>query len=203
MMGKFRILFLRELPALAASLRRLDSVILSPGATKNDLNLLFLFSGGAPPDADVKQIAGTLETEIESQFSEKIRINPVSRRLPDLDKYFLAQILREGQVVYGESSAVSSGGLNLRPMTLISFSLRDKPQKEKTRLNYLLYGRKLKSGGKEKSIDGRLGRLGGSRPGAGVLLVPERAREEITEILKREKVSYSERGVWTNAEEKS
>lgn len=203
MIQKCRILFLREIPALVAQIKRLDAVILSPGSTSRDLNLLFLFSGGTFPVEELAAVSKRLEEEVGGQFGESLTINAVPRHLPELDKYFLAQILRDGYVVYGAAPVISAGELGLEPMSIVTYSLKGKTQQEKTRLGYQLYGRKLRKGKSEKTIAGRIHEAGGTQLGPGTLLLPEGAKAGIMDILREQNIKHSERKVWTDAKKRA
>ena len=203
MISKYRILLLRELPPLVSHMRQLSAVVLPSSSTRRDINLLFLFSGGAFPSKEMFEISKRLEKEIGQQFGESPIINPVPRLLAELDKYFLGQLLREGYVVYGEMPSVSAGDLELKPVTIISYGLKDKEQRDKTRINYALYGRKLKKGQVQKAIPGLLQKAGGHQLGPGVISVPEGSKAEITALLKREEIAYEERKVWADAEKRA
>jgi len=203
MIEKCRILFLRELPPLVSSIKRLDAVILSPGSTARDLNLLFLFRGGSFPTEEINTIAKKLEEDTDKQLGQKLTINAVPRNLPELDKYFLSQILRDGYVVYGDLPHISSADLNLKPMTIISYSLKNKTQKEKTKLNYVVYGRTLNQGKSKRIISGILQEARGTQLGPGVILIPNDSQKKIKDLFEKEKVQYTERDVWTDVEERA
>jgi len=68
---------------------------------------------------------------------------------------------------------------NLRPMAIISYSMRDLPQTKKMRVIYQLFGKKVKG----QSICGVVEENNGMRLGDGCFLIPIESLKKITQIM--------------------
>jgi predicted nucleotidyltransferase len=95
---------------------------------------------------------------------------------------FLKEIFEHGLILYLRYPLCVPALLqNLRRMTIITYSLKSLTQKEKMKVIYKLFGKKLK---------GIVQQRGGRKLGDGCFIVPTENLEEVTQILKRYNVRF-------------
>lgn len=158
------------------------SVARGEATEESDLDLLVIPRSGH--EDDVLDAVRQVETDA------RIRIAAIvaSPSLDELERQFLESILREGKVILGELPKVDLRELDLEPMRLVAFDLRDLDHREKVRLERELFGyvtrKKYKRKEYRREVPGKLSEWGGRRIGRGTLVVPERVVPEIDRFLR-------------------
>lgn len=96
---------------------------------------------------------------------------------------FLRSIFEHGITLYMRHPLRAPAFLQeLRPMAIVTYSLKSLNQKEKMRLIYRLYGK-----GRLKGV---IQRMGGRRLGDGCFLIPEEGLEEVLDLLKHYSIEF-------------
>ena len=96
---------------------------------------------------------------------------------------FLRSIFEHGITLYMRYPLKAPAFLQeLRPMAIVTYSLKSLNQKEKMRLIYRLYGK-----GRLKGV---VQRKGGRRLGDGCFLIPEEGLEEVLDLLKHYSIEF-------------
>lgn len=159
---------------------------------RSDIDILILGEEGARKK--VSEIALDLEKEYD------VSIQLVSERsLDNLESYFVDQILEEGVVLYG-SPLLKFKELDLKPYSIISYSLKNLEHSEKMKLRRNLYGYSTKKEYKDKvyksSSKGLMKEIEGKKLGPSVLLVPRKQVSLLEERLKKFGANYKKMEVY-------
>lgn len=184
--------------AKRASIEDISNIILfgsvARGEAKKGSDIDLLILGEEEAREKVSEIALDIEKEYD------ISLQLVSENsLEDLDPYFIKEILKEGIVLYG-NLAVKFKKLNLKPYSIISYSLKNLEHSEKMKLRRNLYGystkKKYKNKIYESSSKGLLKRIGGEKLGPSVLLVPRGKINLLEKRFEKFGIDYEKKDVY-------
>jgi predicted nucleotidyltransferase len=98
---------------------------------------------------------------------------------------FLREILKHG-IFLREPTKLPAISRALKPMSIITYNLRNLTHPNKQKVCYRLFGKRVKG----YTYEGEVAKLGGARLGDGCILVPRKARGLITGILNEHGVKY-------------
>ena len=100
---------------------------------------------------------------------------------------FLQNVLQHGVLLYLRYPFMAPAfAHNLKPVTIVSYSLKGLSQNEKMRLIYRLFGRERKGEG----LRGVVGEGGGRKLGDGCFMIPTEKLDVVVDVLKRHKVTF-------------
>ncbi len=183
--------FGRAIDQLRVALRRqgvraavvFGSVARGTAGEESDLDLLVIPRSRRDEGAILDEVR-----RIEAESDVRIAAILAGPSLRELERQFLDSILREGTPIVGRMPEVGVRELDMEPMRLVAFDLRDLPQRAKVRLERELYGLRTRKRykGKEylREVRGKLDEWDGRKIGRGTLLVPERAVSELDTLLR-------------------
>lgn len=101
--------------------------------------------------------------------------------------YFLQNVLQHGMLLYLRYPFMAPAfAQNLKPVTIVSYSLKGLSQNEKMRVIYRLFGREKKGEG----LMGVVGEGGGRKLGDGCFMIPTERLDVVINVLKRHKVTF-------------
>lgn len=100
---------------------------------------------------------------------------------------FLQNVLRQGVLLYLRYPLRAPAFTqNLKPMTIVSYSLKGLSQKEKMKVVYRLFGRKAKG----ESLKGVVVQKGIRKLGDGCFMIPSESLDAAVNILKKYQVQF-------------
>lgn len=159
------------------------SVARGEATEDSDLDLLVIPRSARDEEAILAAIR-----EVEGEHDVPIAAILADLSLSDLERQFLDSVLREGMPIVGAMPRVDVRELQLEPVRLVNFDLRELPVPRKVRLERELFGytTRKRYRGKEyvRSVPGRLAEWGGRKIGRGTVLVPERAASSLDRLLR-------------------
>jgi predicted nucleotidyltransferase len=170
------------------------SVARGEATEESDLDLLVIPRSGREDDV--------LETIRRVETDARVRIAAIvaSPGLDELERQFLESILREGKVILGKMPKVDLRELDLEPVRLLAFDLRDLDHRAKVRFERELFGyvtrKKYKRKEYVRKVPGKISEWGGRRIGRGTVLVPERVVPEMERFLRSHKAKRILIPVW-------
>ncbi len=186
----------REMNKLTQGLREIsgvETVVLYGSIARGDY--------GPNSDMDILVIvrdrkSARLVREALSEIDLSRPLQPTIRtakQLEQTDFGLLRKIFQEGIVLLCNKpqDLPAAGLLQLKPHILFAFDLKGVPQKEKARLNRLLYH--SKTGGHS---GGLVGEANGRKLGRGCILVPKEAQKKIQSLFNRFKVRAESIDIW-------
>lgn len=181
-----------------ASVPGIDSIILfgsvarGEASKESDLDILVL------GEEEAREEVSEITLDLEKEFDVSIEL-VLEDTLEDLENYFLQQILREGIVLYGPP-LIEFEELELKPYSIVSYSLKKLDHSEKMKLRRNLYGystkKKYKGKTYESKSEGLLKQIGGEKLGPSVLLVPANKLNLVKGRLERFGAEYEERDIY-------
>lgn len=135
---------------------------------------------------------------IASRISDKLELTVSEPDLSDYDESFISDVFGEGIILFSRKKSLEVEGIELEPKALVTFSLKNLEQSEKTKVNRALYGRKTKSKykGKEyvsekKGIVPEEGKLG-----SGTVLVDKNEFKDLRKSFERFGVKFKKYDIW-------
>ena len=171
------------------------SVARDQATEDSDMDLLVVPRSRRDEDAILGEVR-----RVEAESEVRIAAILASPSLRELERQFLDSILREGKPIVGRMPKVGVRELDLEPMRLVAFDLRDLPQRGKVRLERELFGltTRKRYKGKEyvRQVRGKLDAWDGRKIGRGTLLVPERSVTELDTLLRAHKAKRILIPVW-------
>jgi len=171
------------------------SVARGQAGEDSDLDLLIVPRSRRDEDAVLEEVR-----RVEAESGVRIAAILASPSLRELERQFLDSILREGKPIVGRMPTVGVRELDLEPMRLVAFDLRDLPQREKVRLERELFGLRTRKRYKSKEyireVRGKLDEWDGRKIGRGTLLVPERSVSELDALLRAHRAKRTLIPVW-------
>jgi predicted nucleotidyltransferase len=100
---------------------------------------------------------------------------------------FRQSVLQHGVLLYLRYPFTAPAlAQNLKPASIVSYSLKGLSQREKMRVIYRLFGRQRKSG----RLGGVVGEGGGRKLGDGCFMIPTQNLEAAVDVLKQHKVTF-------------
>jgi len=186
----------RDLGRLARALHKVEGVeaaVLYGSVARGDY--------GARSDIDVLVVASDARAagaaqEALAELDLSRSVQPTVRTKQQLEKTdfgLLRRIFQEGLVLFARKplELPAAGLLAIKPHVLFTFSLGNIPQKEKARVNRLLYHSKQQ--GKSGGI---VGDVGGRRLARGCVLVPASARKRLEMVFKHLRIQAEALEIW-------
>jgi len=126
--------------------------------------------------------------QVEAESHVRIATIVATPTLEELERQFLESILREGKAILGKMPKVDLRELDMEPMRLVAFDLRDLDHRDKVRLERELFGyitrKKYKRKEYVRKVPGMLSKWRARKIGRGTLLVPEHAVPELDRFLR-------------------
>ncbi|MDH5783524.1 MAG: nucleotidyltransferase domain-containing protein [Candidatus Bathyarchaeota archaeon] len=106
---------------------------------------------------------------------------------------FLQNVLQHGVLLYLRYPYTAPAfAQNLKPVSIVSYSLKGLSQNEKMRVIYRLFGRERKG----ESLRGVVGEGGGRKLGDGCFMIPTERLDGVINVLKRHKVTFDVLGAY-------
>ncbi|KPV63416.1 MAG: Nucleotidyltransferase domain protein [Candidatus Bathyarchaeota archaeon BA2] len=163
---------------------------------------IILFGSVARGEADE---GSDIDLLVLFEDEDKMRMNEweVTRRIPPnlftqsicacastlkmMNPVFLQSVLEEGLILYAQYPLVLRSRLaNAVVCFIVTYSLEELPQREKKRVNYKLFGRRMA----ERRYLGLVEERGGRHLGRGCFLIPKENAEVVLNVLNEHNVKY-------------
>lgn len=181
-------------PATAAAVV-FGSVARGEATEDSDLDLLVIPRSGRREDEILDAIR-----RVEAEGNVRITAIVATPTLEELERQFLESILREGRVILGKMPKVDLQELDMEPMRLVAFDLRNLDHRDKVRLERELFGyvtrKKYKRKEYVRKVPGMLSEWRARKIGRGTLLIPEHAVPELDRLLRSYKAKRILIPVW-------
>jgi len=188
---------LTRIPKLTAAILY-GSAIRGELTEGSDIDLMLVFDVPHNPET-----GGELEAahRILGEIKTERRLQVVATNLKQaLDPDFLDNISREGLIIYGKPLILTTENLQLRPYVIYTYSVRDVPQIEKTRLQRALKGykvvRKLKGKVYKSEKNGLLENLKAKKLGKGVIMVPQENSKALEKLFSQHNIKHVKIKAW-------
>ncbi len=138
--------------------------------------------------------------DLEKKYDLDFQVIYTDKNLAGLDRQFVENILREGEVLFGKIPNISIQKLELQPYSLIKFKLQKLSQSNKNKLDRYLYGKtsnkKYKNNFYSTYKPGFIEKVRGIRLGRGSILVPITHSWKLVRILEDMRVPVQRINVW-------
>ena len=138
--------------------------------------------------------------DLENKYDYDFQVIYSNKHFEGLDRQFVENILREGEVLFGNIPNISIQKLELQAFSLIKFSIRNLSSAEKNKLNRYLYGKTSTKKYKNKFYSTRkpgvVERVHGFRMGRGSIMVPINHSWKLEKMLDEHGVSVQRINVW-------
>ena len=142
---------------------------------------------------DKKRIS-KVALDLEKKCDKNIQL-VISKNFSKLDNYFINKIFEEGILLYSKEPLIKVRNIKCMEFLLISYSLKNLTQKDKMKIKTKFYGYSTKKRIKKKIYkslyNGLVNEFGGTRVGAGAILIPLRNAKPILDILNNFKIKYN------------
>jgi len=154
----------------------------------SDIDLLVLFENEDKMRRNEWEVTRRIPSNLFTQSicacaSTLERMNPV----------FLQSVLEDGLILYAQHPLVLRSRLaNAAACLVVTYSLEDLSQKEKQKVNYELFGRRIA----KRRYLGLVEKLGGRHLGRGCFLIPKENAELILNTLNTHNVKYESMEVY-------
>lgn len=180
-----------------AKFREIAAIVLYGSAARGEVS--------RKSDVDLLIIVDKHDPELERKMEETIERHRAGWRVVQTvltpaelaeNPYYAFEILKDGTVLYKRPNVLELPfALPERAITIFTFDMSARNQREKTRLDRTLYGathrKHLKSGKVEEyRYAGVIKKLGGEGLGKGSFYIPAKAETEVEAILKKHHASY-------------
>ena len=133
---------------------------------------------------------------MEKKYDYDFQVIYSDKHFEGLDRQFVENILREGEVLFGNIPKISIQKFELQPYSLIKFNTQKLSQSKKNKLNRYLYGKTSTKKYKNKFYStrkpGMVETVRGFRIGRGSILVPINHSWKLEKILYERDVSVQE-----------
>ncbi|NIU82725.1 MAG: hypothetical protein GWN31_04680 [Candidatus Thorarchaeota archaeon] len=154
----------------------------------SDIDLLVLFENEDKMRRNEWEVTRRIPSNLFTQSicacaSTLERMNPV----------FIQSVLEDGLILYAQHPLVLRSRLaNALACLIVTYSLENLPQKEKQKVNYELFGRRVA----ERRYLGLVEELGGRRLGRGCFLIPKENAEVVLNTLNAHDAKYESMEVY-------
>jgi predicted nucleotidyltransferase len=154
----------------------------------SDIDLLVLFENEDKMRRNEWEVNRLIQSNLFTQSicacaSTLERMNPV----------FIQSVLEDGLILYAQHPLVLRSRLaNALACLIVTYSLENLPQKEKQKVNYELFGRRVA----ERRYLGLVEELGGRRLGRGCFLIPKENAEVVLNTLNAHDAKYESMEVY-------
>jgi len=202
--------------ALIAMASDFASFLLGQEDTSQGIDRIILFGSvargdyGAQSDIDLfvdaepqleKRLQAALGTWLASKRAQEWRIlgveNMISLKVGRLESWpdLHRAIIADGIQLYGKYIEAPKG---MAPYLLVSLKMPKMTGSAKVVLSRQLFGYTQKVGKKVYRSSGLVGRLGGQRIARGALMLPVKSAPKLFEILRKRKIAYTSREIWSD-----
>jgi predicted nucleotidyltransferase len=166
-------------------------------------------------DVDLLIVVDRRNAELERKLNQTIERHRAGWRVVQTvltpvelteNPYYAFEVLKDGILLYKRPNVLELPfALPERAITIFTFDMSKRSQRERAKLDRALYGiihkKRLKSGKVEQyRYAGVVERLGGRTLGKGCFYVPAKGEAEIEKILKQHRASYKKARAITIAE---
>jgi predicted nucleotidyltransferase len=161
---------------------------------RSDIDFFALFHDEQSLKRGEQKLTSILEGLCEQEYKRTPSLHAVTHAA-EVDRSFLYNVFREGVAI---NPLIETGVWNLfslKPHVVFTYSLRQKVQSEKTRIDRVLYGYRQQKGGKTYSYKGLVDSLGAERFGNN-LLVPLEKAEELRGFFEAHGVKFEQKTVF-------
>jgi len=164
---------------------------------ESDVDLCIILDKSNPPLE--KKIFNHI-LDLEKKYDYDFQVIYSNKHFEGLDRQFVENIVREGEVLYGNIPNISIQQLELEPYSLIKFNTEKLSQSKKNKLNRYLYGKTSTKKYKNKFYSTRkpgiVGTVRGFRIGRGSIMVPINQSWKLEKVLYELGVSVQRINVW-------
>jgi len=140
--------------------------------------------------------------DLEKKYDYDFQVIYSDEHFKGLDRQFVENILREGEVLYGNIPNISIQQLKLQPYSLIKFTTQNLTQSEKNKLNRYLYGKTSTKKYKNKFYSthkpGLVETVRGFRIGRGSIMVPLNKSWELEKVLDKLGIPIQIINIWVS-----
>jgi len=190
---------MRSVSQLESSLSEIVNAI----KTVDGVIAIILFGSVARGEADE---GSDIDLFVLFDDEDKMRLNEweVTRRVPSnvfaqticacpstlgkLNPVFLDSVLKDGLILYAQYPLILKSRLaGATACFIVTYSLKDLPQKEKQKVNYQLFGSEVAG----RRYIGLVEQGGGRRLGRGCFLIPREKAEGVLNVLNKHDIKYN------------
>ncbi|MDI6884662.1 MAG: nucleotidyltransferase domain-containing protein [Hadesarchaea archaeon] len=162
--------------------------------SKSDIDFFALFHDERSLKSGEQKLSGILDDLCEQEYKRTSSLHAVTHAA-EVDRSFLYNVFREGVAINPLIETSVWNLFSLKPHMLFTYSLRQKVQSEKAKIDRMLYGFKQKKRGKTYSYKGLADSLGAERLGNN-LLVPLEKAEELRGFFEAHGIKFEQKTVF-------
>lgn len=175
----------KKIPKLRAVIL-FGSVARGKPGDSSDIDVLVVIDD---EDPEKKYLSTVSQASIDTMGERELQ--SVITNLSDIDKSFLARVLREGRVIYGK--VVVQGNKMLSPMKMICYTTSGSG--DVSRISQIVHGYTTKKKVGNKEYVSNVKGIGWS-PARGVVVLPEDKAKEFEKMLRKKKIKYMSYEIW-------
>jgi len=165
---------------------------------RSDIDFFALFHDEQSLKHGEQKLSKILDNLCEREYERTSSLHAVTHTT-EVDRSFLYNVFREGVAINPLIETSVWDLFSLKPYTLFTYSLKQKAQSEKTRIDRVLYGYMQKKGEKTYSYKGLVGSLGAERFGNN-LIVPLVRAEELRRFFETQGIKFEQKVVFLPAQ---
>jgi hypothetical protein len=165
--------------------------------SKSDIDFFALFHDEPSLNSGEQKLSEILDDLCEQEYKRTSSLHAVTHAA-DVDSSFLYNVFREGVAINPLIETSVWNLFSLKPHALFTYSLKQKVQSEKTRIDRMLYGYRQRKRGKTYSYKGLASSLGAERFGNNLLVPAERA-EELRGFFEAHGIKFEQKTVFLPA----
>jgi predicted nucleotidyltransferase len=164
---------------------------------RSDIDFFALFHDEQSLKSGERKLSEILDDLCEQEYKRASSLHAVTHAT-EIDRSFLYNVLREGIAINPLIETSVWDLFSLKPHVLFTYSLRQKAQSEKARIDRMLYGYRQKKGKKTYVYKGIVDSLLAERFGNNLLVRLEKA-EDLREFFEAHRIKFEQKTVFLPA----
>jgi hypothetical protein len=164
---------------------------------RSDIDFFALFHDERSLKLGERKLSEILDDLCEQEYKRASSLHAVTHAT-EIDRSFLYNVLREGIAINPLIETSVWDLFSLKPHVLFTYSLRQKAQSEKARIDRMLYGYRQKKGKKTYVYKGIVDSLLAERFGNNLLVRLEKA-EDLREFFEAHRIKFEQKTVFLPA----
>jgi len=165
--------------------------------SKSDIDFFALFHDEQSLKSGEQKLTSILDELCEQEYKRTSSLHAVTHAA-EVDRSFLYNVFREGVAINPLIETSVWDLFSLKPHVLFTYSLKQKAQLEKTKIDRMLYGYSQRKRGKTYSYKGLVDSLKAERFGNNLLVQLGRA-EELREFFETHDIKFEQKTVFLPA----
>jgi predicted nucleotidyltransferase len=163
---------------------------------ESDLDLFLVFDTDTKPGEYLLKEINDLADDIAMKYDISIDLVFSNRNYDGFDPYFIQKVFSEGTLLYARSPKVELNNVQVRAFTFITYRLDSISPLDRKQLSARLYGKSTHDESTGEVSHRLLKRLGGTKLGDNVLMLPTQNLGPVKTLLEEYGVLYSEVEAW-------